>query len=448
MTELPNGWISATINDVANYVQRGKSPKYAEHSKLPVINQKCIRWHGIDEAHLKYVDPSQWDAWGQERFLRAGDILWNSTGTGTIGRASLYTGLKTSPQAVVDSHVTIVRPNGAVLGQYLHRLIQSPSVQSKIDDMQSGSTNQVELGRSEVLSTQVPLPPLPEQRRITAKIDDLCAKSKRARDQLDHIPRLVEKYKQAILAAAFRGELTREWRRNSDQVWNELPAAELFEWSSGKNLPSKQQAGGDIPVIGGNGVSGHHNAALIDFPTLVIGRVGAQCGNVHRSDGPAWVTDNAIYAKSISESINLDFAVLFFRVSNLNSLAGGTGQPYVNQTILNKLMMPVPSVDEQRELVRRVDTAFAWIDRLASEATSARKLIDHLDQAVLAKAFRGELVPQDPNDEPASVLLERIHGERQMANLKKETAARPIKTGRRRRSYGMAKTPQEKCRRR
>jgi type I restriction enzyme S subunit len=205
MSELPRGWISATINDVANYVQRGKSPKYAEHSKLPVINQKCIRWHGIDEAHLKYVDPSQWDAWGQERFLRAGDILWNSTGTGTIGRASLYTDLKTSPQAVVDSHVTIVRPNAAVLGQYLHRLIQSPSVQTKISDMQSGSTNQVELGRSEVLGTQVPLPPLPEQRRIVAKIDSLCAKSKRARDHLDHIPRLGEKYKQAILAATFGG---------------------------------------------------------------------------------------------------------------------------------------------------------------------------------------------------------------------------------------------------
>src|SRR5262249_14153426 len=160
----------------------------------------------------KYVDPSQWDAWGAERFLRAGDVLWNSTGTGTIGRASLYIGLKTSPQPVADSHVTIVRPNGAILGQYLHRLIQSPSVQSKIDDMQSGSTNQVELSKSEVLNTHVPLSPLPEQRRIVAKIDSLSAKSKRARDHLDHIPRLVEKYKQAILAAAFRGELTREWR--------------------------------------------------------------------------------------------------------------------------------------------------------------------------------------------------------------------------------------------
>jgi type I restriction enzyme S subunit len=77
--------------------------------------------------------------------------------------------------------------------------------------------------------------------------------------------------------------------------------------------------------------------------------------------------------------------------------------------------MPVPftSFDEQNEIVRRIETAFTWIDRLAHEATNARKLIEHLDQAILAKAFQGELVPQDPNDEPASVLLERIREERQ-----------------------------------
>jgi type I restriction enzyme, S subunit len=77
--------------------------------------------------------------------------------------------------------------------------------------------------------------------------------------------------------------------------------------------------------------------------------------------------------------------------------------------------MPVPftSLDEQNEVVRRIEGAFNWIDRLAAETTSARKLIDHLDQAILAKAFRGELVPRDPNDEPASVLLERIRSSQQ-----------------------------------
>ncbi|AMA47771.1 restriction endonuclease subunit S [Pseudomonas sp. 22-AL-CL-001] len=79
-------------------------------------------------------------------------------------------------------------------------------------------------------------------------------------------------------------------------------------------------------------------------------------------------------------------------------------------------------LEEQREIVRRVESSFAWIERLAAEATSARKLIDHLDQAVLAKALRGELVPQDPTDEPVSAVLDRIRMER--------AAAPKIKRGR------------------
>jgi type I restriction enzyme S subunit len=73
---------------------------------------------------------------------------------------------------------------------------------------------------------------------------------------------------------------------------------------------------------------------------------------------------------------------------------------------------PTPGLRLQTEIVHRLENGFAWIDRLAPEARHARKLIDHLDQAVLAKAFRGELVPQDPTDEPASKLLERIRAER------------------------------------
>jgi type I restriction enzyme S subunit len=87
-------------------------------------------------------------------------------------------------------------------------------------------------------------------------------------------------------------------------------------------------------------------------------------------------------------------------------------QPNLNLGTIKAWRIPLPSCDEQHEVIRRIETAFGWIDRLASEATDARKLIDHLDQAVLAKAFQGELVPQNPSDEPASVLLERIRAER------------------------------------
>ena len=233
-----------------------------------------------------------------------------------------------------------------------------------------------------------------------------------------------------MLRAAFQGDLTREWRNalKSTSAWRDVLAGDLFEWASGKNLPTKRHVMGSVPVIGGNGINGHHNQAMIEYPTLVVGRVGAQCGNVHLSLGPAWITDNAIYASEISNEIDLLFAVLLLRSKNLNELAGGTGQPYVSQTILNAVEIALPPADEQKEIVRVIQTAFAWIERLASEATRARTLLDHLDQAVLAKAFRGELVPQDPNDEPASVLLERIKAERATPQRSTGARGRPRRT--------------------
>jgi type I restriction enzyme S subunit len=78
-------------------------------------------------------------------------------------------------------------------------------------------------------------------------------------------------------------------------------------------------------------------------------------------------------------------------------------------------------MQEQAEIVQRIQSAFAWIDRLASETTIAHKLIDHLDQAVLSKAFRGELVLHDPADEPASKLLERIRAERTSSSSDRRT---------------------------
>jgi type I restriction enzyme, S subunit len=92
------------------------------------------------------------------------------------------------------------------------------------------------------------------------------------------------------------------------------------------------------------------------------------------------------------------------------------GQANVNGTKLRQLGVPVMPQAEQFEVARRIETAFGWIGRLASEATSAHGLIGHLDQAVLAKAFRGELVPRDPSDEPASVLLARIGSTREVAS--------------------------------
>jgi|GEM_PF-1495123 len=170
--EIPRGWAATTIGDLCAYIQRGKSPKYIAKSELPVINQKCIRWDELQAEHVKFIDPVQWDKWAEERYLRKGDILWNSTGTGTIGRA-FHCNVLPFRKCVVDSHVTILRCNPDIDSRFLYFFIRSPAVQSKIEDMQTGSTNQVELGKKVIEATPIPLAPLNEQRRIVSKIDEL-----------------------------------------------------------------------------------------------------------------------------------------------------------------------------------------------------------------------------------------------------------------------------------
>jgi type I restriction enzyme, S subunit len=116
----------------------------------------------------------------------------------------------------------------------------------------------------------------------------------------------------------------------------------------------------------------------------------------------------------------------------LEQMKTGMSDSGLNLTQAKFLALPVPNVSlaDQLEIVRRIEIAFAWIDRLVSETTSARKLVDHLDQGILAKAFRGELVQQDPNDEPASVLLERIRAEQEVkSSTKRPTVKKKGKAG-------------------
>lgn len=111
------------------------------------------------------------------------------------------------------------------------------------------------------------------------------------------------------------------------------------------------------------------------------------------------------------------FVEYFIRTvrADLEAFAPGVAQKNINLSTLSAVFVPTPPIDEQREIVRQIETAFAKIDCLAAEAEKALKLSNRLDQRILAKAFAGELVSQDPTDEPASVLLERIRAERAAA---------------------------------
>jgi type I restriction enzyme, S subunit len=297
------------------------------------------------------------------------------------------------------------------------------------------------LNRDDAYALNVGLPPLPEQGRIVAKIDSLSAKSNRARDQLVHIPRLVEKYKQAILAAALRGELTREWRASVGRrnEWDETILERVLTDIRYGTAKKCNYNGGAVGVLripnvqhghiilddikSANFTEDEREALRLEEGDILIIRSNGSLDLVGRSAivvGPAVGMLYAGYLIRLRldrRLANPSFVQLFLQTAEtrarLERLAKSTsGVNNVNSTQLKALPFTRPDLDEQEQIVGHVRAAFTWINRLAAEAARARNLIDHLDQAVLAKAFRGDLVPQDPTDEPASKLLERIRAER------------------------------------
>ena len=173
--DIPESWEWARLESVTSYIQRGKSPKYSTVEKYPVVAQKCNQWTGFSLDKAKFVDPDTVDKYGEDRILRDGDLLWNSTGLGTLGRMAVYDSRKNGyGWAVADSHVTVIRTYEDWLSfRFAFAYFTGPSVQSVIEDQASGSTKQKELAQETVRRYLVPIPPLVEQHRIVERIEEL-----------------------------------------------------------------------------------------------------------------------------------------------------------------------------------------------------------------------------------------------------------------------------------
>ncbi len=147
--EIPESWEWVRLQDITIYISRGKSPVYTEIRKYPVVAQKCNQWSGFSLEKAKFADPKTIDKYTEERLLLNGDLLWNSTGLGTLGRMAIYDSrVNEYGWAVADSHVTVIRTlSEFCIYKYLFYYFTSPEVQTVIEDKSDGSTKQKELAQ-------------------------------------------------------------------------------------------------------------------------------------------------------------------------------------------------------------------------------------------------------------------------------------------------------------
>lgn len=485
-----NCWSTHKLTELVTKVGSGATPRGGEAAYsdigVPLIRSMNVHFEGFAYEGLAFLNEQQ-AAELESVTVREHDVLLNITGA-SIGRVTIAPANLAG--ARVNQHVCIIRTLPVLQSKFLSNYLASPKSQRRIFEEESGATRQA-LTKGKILEFDIPLPPVAEQQRIVSAIDSYLSRLDAAVANLEKAQTKLKAYRASVLKAAVEGRLVpteaeqarqekrdyepasvllarilKERRRRWEEVelarlkkagkapkddkWkakyeepeapdtSKLPAlpegwcwvspGQVFDWSSGEFLPKKAQRLGTYPVYGGNGINGFHDDSLVDRPTLVIGRVGAHCGNVNVTEGSAWITDNAIYAINPPPSANLVYWQIVLAHQNLNANAGGTGQPYVNQKHLNDLVVPLAPAVEQERLLDAVSTLLSVADRTVAEVDASAKRVTRLRQSILKWAFEGKLVDQDPNDEPAEELLARIRAERASTTPAKKTRGRKANT--------------------
>jgi type I restriction enzyme S subunit len=359
-----------------------------------------------------------------------------------------------------------LRSYGAISPQYLHPFLRQNSYIQNASMNMTGVVGHRRVTKDFILSTSIPLPPLNEQKRIVTKIEALQTRSTAVKEELKAIKPLLNQFRQSVLAAAFRGDLTKDWREQNPDV---EPASKIVESNSdlvSSNLPISwyQALIGDVVENLKYGTSKKCSYKIDGIPVLRIPNVVD--GTIDHSDlkyaelsdkeldklrltpgdvlmirsngsvslvGRTAIIDEAergfAYAGYLirlrpnrtlvyPKYLNLWFSSYEIRLQIEIPLRSTSGVNNINSDETKKLHIPLAPLEEQKEIVRRIESLFKLADSIEQQYQQAEADLKTLNQSILAKAFRGELVPQDPNDEPASVLLERIKAERQRDKAK------------------------------
>jgi type I restriction enzyme S subunit len=450
---LSLGWLACKLSELVSDISYGYTAKAKGDPVGPrMLRITDIQNNKVDWEQVPYCEIA--DVLKEQYKLKEGDLLFARTGA-TVGKSFLIVG--TIPEAVFASYLIRVRCIEKELSRYLSYFFRSPLYWTQITDFSAG-IGQPNVNGSKLQNLTVPLAPKDEQKRIADKLDAILARVDACRERGDRLSLILKRFRQSVLAAATSGSLTEDWRQEfSEDEWSFSKAENLCEWITKGTTPTKDkmyELHGEIPYIKvynlcfDGCLDFTMNPTFIDREThegtlkrskvipgdVLMNIVGPPLGKVSivPKSYPEWNINQAIALFRPKERIHHKFlAYVLMSEKTITEMIrkskATAGQFNLTLEVCRSINVPIPSMLEQQEIVRRVETLFAYADRLEARYTAARTHLDRLTPALLAKAFRGELVPQDPNDEPAAVLLERIRAQRQAQGTTKPKRRRSAK---------------------
>lgn len=392
---IPEHWKWVRLGFIASYLQRGKGPKYDSESSMLAISQKCVRWEGLDLTQARGWERTSFETLTDERILREGDILWNSTGTGTIGRlVSIPRGLmESAPKMAADSHVTVIRTTPVIQPQFLHYYLSSQQIQYRLEErLASGTTNQKELNLSTIQKLPIPLPPLDEQVRIVDQLAAHLAKVDEAIGRLEAFLEGSDTRTESLLEAAIQGHLTKDWRKQHNQrreEWKFTTLGEAFQWSSG-GTPSRKHPeyytgsipwvkSGELPDGVVNEVEEHitqeaienSSAKICPKGSVAIAMYGVTIGRVGILGVDA-ATNQAVAVAQSAEHTFGRYLFFYLRANRSRFIALGKGgaQPNISQRVIKAFPYEYPGLAEQEEILHLIDLNLEAL-------SSAEALVEH-----------------------------------------------------------------------
>ncbi|MBY5405902.1 restriction endonuclease subunit S [Rhizobium leguminosarum] len=417
MSGLPRGWVEADFMEIIELHDAVRVPlNKAERSRRP----GPYPYYGANGL-VDHID----------QYLFDGDYVLLAEDGGNFDIPGKPVAYQVGGKFWVNNHAHILKPKASIPTSFILHWCNNWNWMPFV-----GGTTRLKLTQEGMRKVRLAIPPLAEQKRIVAKLDALNAKSARARTELARIETLVSRYKQAVLIKAFSGELTRDWRY--------LSLGHTLRHAQVGLVRSKEQqfTEGGTPYVRMNHFDLQGRWKLDDIThveasaqelmqyTLQPGDVLFNTRNSFELVGKVaywegreetFLYNNNILRMRFDGSVDAKFAFYQMQSSSFRTYLESVKSATTSVcAIYQKSLMKAPffapcDLAQQQGIVRRIESAFAKIDRLAAEARRALNLVGKLDEAILAKAFRGELVPQDDNDEPAEKLLERIRSERQAA---------------------------------
>lgn len=458
MSTLPSTWIETNLGAVVPYGSTVKAEPEELRPETWVLELEDIEKDSTKvRQRLTFADRQSKST--KNRF-EASDVLYGKL------RPYLNKVIFADQPGVCTTEIMPIKPTEAVNGRYLFHWLRHPRFLAYVTDVSHG-VNMPRLGTEAGRQAPFVLAPKNEQKRIADKLDTVLSRVDAVNARLARVSVILKRFRQSVLAAATSGRLTEDWRRGNAEMDLARAIDELGKIfgapkSQGPFLTTKgsapyftetRQLSSLGQVSGGLTKNSSRNDLPLRAPYLRVANVYAndlrlddiseigitdaelnktrlkagdlllvegngsldQIGRVAMWDGS--IEDcshqNHLIRWRAGHQINPRF-VLFYLLSpvgraQIEKVAKSTsGLHTLSVSKVAALSLNVPGVEEQEEIVRRVETLFAFADRIEARLKAAQTATERLTPALLSKAFRGELVPQDPNDEPATELLRRL----------------------------------------